>query len=307
MSEQSTTTAARHHDLDDQANGYVRDFRSFVDTIAQRELLTAGQEVRLSAKASGADPRAAAAADEMVRANLLLVVSVSRRYQGQGLSQEELVQEGVEGLMRAVEKFDPARGYKFSTYATYWIAQAIGRAVAHKGRTIRLPEHLGQRLGRLAKAEAAAAESLGREPTAGEVAEACEEFSEEDVDRLRATRTTPSSLDAGIEPDENGSSERGAGLMEVVADHSLSGEAEEAAAFSEECDHLRSALSELPARQRRIVARRYGLEGNEASTFAEISEEMGVSQQRVSSLHYQALQTIRQSLSGLVPDTRKER
>src|SRR2546423_9278534 len=166
----------------------------FFNEARKHPLLTAEQEIELAKAIEKGD---LAAKEQMINSNLRLVISIARKYQGQGLSLGDLIQEGMLGLIRAVEKFDWPKGFKFSTYGTLWIRQAIGRGLANSGRTVRLPVHIGARARKIAEAERRLAADLGRDPTLEEVAVAVE-MPPEEVDDIRRADRIPASLDQGV-------------------------------------------------------------------------------------------------------------
>src|SRR3712207_3681660 len=170
----------------------------FLKDIGKVSLLTAAQEVELAKRVERGDERAKR---EMIEANLRLVVSIAKRYRNQGLPFLDLIQEGTIGLVRAVEKFDYRKGFKFSTYATWWIRQAVARALADKARTIRMPVHVVEKLNRIMRAERSLRAELGREPTPEEIA-ATVELAPEDVDQLRRTSQVPVSLEKPVGDEE---------------------------------------------------------------------------------------------------------
>ncbi|NNJ13492.1 sigma-70 family RNA polymerase sigma factor [Chloroflexales bacterium ZM16-3] len=222
---------------------------------------------------------------QLINSNLRLVVSIARRYQGHGLSLLDLIQEGSLGLMRAVDKFDPSRGLKFSTYATYWIRQSVGRSIADHGRTVRLPVHLGERLSRLARARQRLTQSLDRDPTPEEVAIELG-ITPEQVTRAEQAALTPASLDETHTDDGTGA------LAEVIADP-LELTPLEQVAHALLRDDLGEAMSHLTTRERHILSLRYGLEGESALTLEQIGQRLSLTRERVRQLESEALKKLR--------------
>jgi RNA polymerase sigma factor (sigma-70 family) len=229
---------------------------------------------------AGANARA-----QLIHSNLRLVVSIARRYQGHGLSLLDLIQEGSLGLMRAVDKFDPSRGLKFSTYATYWIRQSVGRAIADQGRTVRLPVHLGERLSRLARVRQQLTQSLDRDPTTEELA-AESGLTLEQVVRAERAALTPASLDEPHTEDGTGS------LADMISDP-LDPSPLDRVTHSLLRDDLREALSNLSPREHHILRLRYGLDGESAHTLEEIGRRLGLTRERVRQLEGEALRKLR--------------
>ncbi|NTV62892.1 MAG: sigma-70 family RNA polymerase sigma factor [Oscillochloris sp.] len=227
----------------------------------------------------------AAARAQLINSNLRLVVSIARRYQGHGLSLLDLIQEGSLGLMRAVDKFDPSRGLKFSTYATYWIRQSVGRAIADHGRTVRLPVHLGERLSRLARARQALTQRLDRDPTPEEVANELG-ITPDQVTRAEQAALTPASLDETHTDDGTGA------LAEVISDP-LELTPLEQVAHGLLRDDLSEAMSHLTQRERSILSLRYGLEGESALTLEQIGQRLSLTRERVRQLESEALKKLR--------------
>lgn len=241
---------------------------------------------RLEACAAAGDHARA----QLINSNLRLVVSIARRYQGHGLSLLDLIQEGSLGLMRAVDKFDPSRGLKFSTYATYWIRQSVGRAIADQSRTVRLPVHLGERLARLARARQQLMQNLDREPTTEELAGALG-LTPEQVSRAEQAAMTPASLDEAHTEDGSGT------LAEVIADP-LQPSPLEAVSHELLRNDLREALAHLTPRERNIIQLRYGLGGGTALTLEQIGKHLNLTRERVRQLEGEALKKLRDPMLG---------
>jgi RNA polymerase primary sigma factor len=255
----------------------------FLQEVRRYPLLTRAEEVELAKRIERGDLEAKS---RLVNSNLRLVISNARKYQGRDLPLLDLIQEGILGLIRAAEKFDWRKGYKFSTYATFWIRQAIQRALDNRARTIRIPVHLGQRERKLARAHRELAAQLGRDPTDEELARAAE-ITVDELEESRAASRVVASLDRPVgEGDDTAfgallaSSERGP---------------EEEVDISLREDALRRALEQLPEREREVVKLRYGINGDDPTPLSETGRRLGISQDTVRRLERKALAELAES------------
>ncbi|HEY8408103.1 MAG TPA: sigma-70 family RNA polymerase sigma factor [Gaiellaceae bacterium] len=264
----------------------------FLNEAGRYPLLTAAEEVELAKQIERGNQ---AAKDKMVNSNLRLVVSIAKKYQGHGLSLLDLIQEGIIGLIRAVEKFDWRRGYKFSTYATWWIRQAVQRGVANKSRTIRIPVHIVEREQKIARAERELVLELERMPTDEEVAKRAK-LNVKHVRETRNAARTVASLDKTVGDDTDTK------FGDLVAQASEDVAAEVQVALDESALH--HAVNELPAREQEVIRMRYGLdEEMEPKSLEEIGRRMGITRERVRQIETQALARLaeRREIAALSP------
>ena len=254
----------------------------FLKDVGKVDLLTAAQEVELAKRIERGDHRAK---QEMVEANLRLVVSIAKKYRNQGLPFLDLIQEGTIGLVRAAEKFDHRKGFKFSTYATWWIRQAVARALADKARTIRMPVHIVEKLNKIARTERKLRAELGREPFSWEIGEELE-LDATEVESIRRSSQPPVSLEKPVGDDEE--SEFGHFLTdenEALPDEVAEVELRKAA--------LRRVLGSLSPRERRLLELRYGLDGEHPRTLDEVGRTFNVTRERIRQIENQSLKKLR--------------
>ncbi|KUJ81648.1 MULTISPECIES: RNA polymerase sigma factor RpoS [Microbulbifer] len=284
---------ARRTDSDSYLQKNLDATQLYLNEIGFSPLLTAEEEVYYARKALRGD---GAARKRMIESNLRLVVKIARRYVSRGLALLDLIEEGNLGLIRAVEKFDPERGFRFSTYATWWIRQTIERAIMNQTRTIRLPIHVVKELNVYLRASRELAQKLDHEPSAEEIANLLEK-PVEDVERMLGLNERVTSVDTPIGP----SSEKT--LVDTIPDQQESDPAE----LLQDTDLFESInrwLGELPDKQCEVVSRRFGLRGYEASTLEEVGREIGLTRERVRQIQVDALKRLRevmekQGLDGL--------
>ncbi len=261
---------------DDSLRMYLRD-------IGRIPLLSAAEEVSLAKRMERGDMDAKS---RLVEANLRLVVSIAKRYLGRGLSFLDLIQEGNLGLIRAVEKFDYRRGYKFSTYATWWIRQAVTRAIADQARTIRIPVHMVEKLNHLVRAKRQLIQDLGREPTPEEIAKVME-TSVEKIQHLIKISQSPVSLEKPVGDEEE--AELGDFLEDEGTPHPM-----DAAVSEIKKDDLNKVLDSLPHRERKILELRYGLNGEHPRTLEQIGRRFGVTRERIRQIEANTLARLKE-------------
>ncbi len=274
-------SAAKKPEIDLTVEPSLDSLRLYLRSIGRVELLTAEQEVALAKRIERGDMLAK---QQMVEANLRLVVSIAKSYLGRGLTFLDLIQEGSLGLIRAVEKFDYRRGYKFSTYATWWIRQAVTRAIADKGRTIRIPVHMVEKLNKVVHVERQLVQSLGREPTPEEIAVELECTAREVRDILRIAQQ-PVSLEKPIGEEEE--SELGDFVEDQTAESPF-----ELASENLRRENVRRALAALPAREREVIEMRFGLSGGRPRTLEEVGRAFNVTRERIRQIENHTLKKL---------------
>jgi len=252
----------------------------FLNEIRRYPLLTAAEEVELAKRIEAGDLEAK---ERMINSNLRLVVSIAKKYQGQELSLLDLIQEGIFGLIRAAEKFDWRKGYKFSTYATFWVRQAIQRGLANKARTIRIPVHIGQRERKIARSERELSIKLGRDPTDEEIA-AATELPLAQVDEVREAARTVTSLDRPV--GEAGDT----ALGDLLEGDTRAVDEEVELSLSEAV--LRKTVESLPEQERRVIRLRYGIDGEDPQPLRETGRLLGISAERVRQVESRALKRL---------------
>jgi RNA polymerase primary sigma factor len=255
--------------------------RLYLREIGKVQLLTADQEVYLAKRIERGDM---SAKTQMIEANLRLVVSIAKSYLGRGLSFLDLIQEGSLGLIRAVEKFDYRKGYKFSTYATWWIRQAVTRAIADKARTIRIPVHMVEKLNKVVHIERQLVQRLGREPRPDEIATELEMTTEEVREILRMAQL-PVSLEKPIGEEEE--SELGDFVQDEQAESPF-----DTASLSLRREDIKKALDSLPERERKVIELRFGLLGDQPCTLEEVGRAFGVTRERIRQIENNTLKRL---------------
>jgi RNA polymerase nonessential primary-like sigma factor len=279
FSKESTLTSSSHAQLDAT--------RLYLNEIGASPLLTAEEEVYFSRRAQKGDE---AARKRMIESNLRLVVRIARRYVNRGLALLDLIEEGNLGLIRAVEKFDPERGFRFSTYATWWIRQTIERAIMNQTRTVRLPIHVVKEINVYLRAARRLAQSLDHEPTIEEIAEVLDKPVEE-AKRMMGLNERETSVDTPL------SREVDKPLLEAIPDESLTDPSD---ALQDQVlqDKLEDWLGQLTDKQREVVERRFGLHGYESATLEQVGNEIGVTRERVRQIQMDALQRLRKIMEN---------
>jgi RNA polymerase primary sigma factor len=274
-------TAAKKGPIDLTVEPSLDSLRLYLRSIGRVHLLTAGQEVLLAKQIERGDMLAK---QRMIEANLRLVVSIAKGYLGRGLSFLDLIQEGSLGLIRAVEKFDYRRGYKFSTYATWWIRQAVTRAIADKARTIRIPVHMVEKLNKVVHVERQLVQEFGREPTPEEVAFELQWTAREVKDIMRISQL-PISLEKPVGEEDD--SELGDFVEDETAESPF-----ELASENLRRENIRRALDALPPREREVIEMRYGLRGKKARTLEEVGRAFGVTRERIRQIENNTLKKL---------------
>ncbi len=268
------------HYLDDIADDSVR---LYLREIGKIPLLNAEEELALAKRVVAGDKDAK---DKMAEANMRLVVSIAKRYVGRGLDLLDLIQEGNTGLLRAVEKFDPDKGFKFSTYATWWIRQAITRAIADQARTIRIPVHMVETINKLLRTQRRLTQELNREPSNEEIAAAME-IEVDKVEHIMKIKQDISSLDASIRDDEEESV-----LADFIEDEDTISP-EESATNQLLKEQVKDMLAALTEREQKIIKLRFGLEDGKQHTLEEVGQEFSVTRERIRQIEAKALAKLR--------------
>ncbi len=280
MEEGEEVVVEDQHYLDDIADDSVR---LYLREIGKIPLLSAEEELNLAHRVVNGEKEAK---DKMAEANMRLVVSIAKRYVGRGLDLLDLIQEGNTGLLRAVEKFDPDKGFKFSTYATWWIRQAITRAIADQARTIRIPVHMVETINKLLRTQRRLTQELNREPSNEEIAAAME-IEIDKVEHIMKIKQDISSLDASIRDDEEESV-----LADFIEDEDTISP-EESATNQLLKEHVKGMLGALTEREQKILKLRFGLEDGKQHTLEEVGQEFSVTRERIRQIEAKALAKLR--------------
>ena len=280
ITEEDLLNGAYNDDItDDSVRMYLRE-------IGKIPLLSLEKETELAEKAMQGDQRAK---DKMAEANMRLVVSIAKRYSGRGLELLDLIQEGNTGLLRAVDKFDPSKGFKFSTYATWWIRQAITRAIADQARTIRIPVHMVETINKLMRTSRRLTQELNREPTNQELAKEMDMYVEK-IEYIQKIKQDITSLDAGIGRDGEEGEE--STLGDFIEDEDTASP-EESATVQLLKEQVREILSTLSDRERKILEMRFGLNGTKSHTLEEVGLEFAVTRERIRQIEAKALMKLK--------------
>ena len=280
ITEEDLLNGAYNDDItDDSVRMYLRE-------IGKIPLLSLEKETELAEKAMQGDQRAK---DKMAEANMRLVVSIAKRYSGRGLELLDLIQEGNTGLLRAVDKFDPSKGFKFSTYATWWIRQAIKRAIADQARTIRIPVHMVETINKLMRTSRRLTQELNREPTNQELAKEMD-MDVEKIEYIQKIKQDITSLDAGIGRDGEEGEE--STLGDFIEDEDTASP-EESATVQLLKEQVREILSTLSDRERKILEMRFGLNGTKSHTLEEVGLEFAVTRERIRQIEAKALMKLK--------------
>lgn len=277
-----------HEEEDTSAGTYLDDIsddsvRLYLREIGKIPLLTPEEELALAQKVKSGDKTAK---DKMAEANMRLVVSIAKRYSGRGLDFLDLIQEGNTGLLRAVEKFDPDKGFKFSTYATWWIRQAITRAIADQARTIRIPVHMVETINKLLRTQRRMTQELNREPTIDELANEME-MEPEKIEYVMKIKQDITSLDANVRDDDDDSV-----LGDFIEDEDAQSP-EETATTQLLKEQVKDMLGVLTEREQKILKMRFGLEDGKSHTLEEVGQEFSVTRERIRQIEAKALSKLR--------------